>query len=163
MKSNGSGTKQNSDDFFDWDFEVGSSPFSDQEDRRDKTSPADPPRQETKTGADEARTARQRAGDGVYRPEYGRPPRRPAAERENAFNAVAWLLEGATGLMEELQHNDLGLSEEFWTHAYAARQESLLALRAALDDLIERSSVERQKQAERAKRRQRRGGIDIEF
>jgi|GEM_PF-848558 len=163
MKSNGSGTKKNSDDPFDWDFEVSSSTVSDQQDKQDKTSPADPPRQETKTSEGAARTGRQRAGDGAYRPEYGRPPRRPAAERENAFNAAAWLLEGATGLMEELQHNDLGLSEEFWTHAYAARQETLLALRAALDDLIERSSADRQKQAERAKRRQRRGGIDIEF
>ncbi len=159
MKSNGSGTKKNSEDLFDWDFEVGSSTLSDQQGKQDKDSPAEPRRED----ADEARTGRQRAADGAYRPEYGRPPRRPAAERENAFNAIAWLLEGATGLMEELQHNDLGLSEEFWIHAYAARQESLLALRAALDDLIERSSVERQKQAERAKRRQRRGGIDIEF
>lgn len=89
--------------------------------------------------------------------------RKPASERENAFNLMAWLLEGATGVVEELRHNDLGLSEEFWTHAYAARTETLLAMRAALDSLIEKSSALEREESERQARQERRGGIDIEF
>ena len=160
MKSNGSESDKRVDDLFDWDFEVSSSIKAGE---AGDAPPSPPPSRKAEASAEDARSGRQRAADRSYRPEYGPPPRRPAAERENAFNVVAWLLEGASGLMEELQHNDLGLSEEFWTHAYAARQETLLALRAALDDLIARSASEREKQAERAKRRQRRGGIDIEF
>ena len=38
------------------------------------------------------------------------PQRKPSADRPHAFNAAAWLLEGATGLVEELRHNDLGLA-----------------------------------------------------
>jgi len=52
---------------------------------------------------------------------------------------LAWAVEGATGIVEELRHNDLGLSEEFWTHFYTARQESLLAARSFLDSLIQGS------------------------
>ena len=48
------------------------------------------------------------------------PPRQPRTDRADAFTFSAWLLEGVVGLCEELQHSDLGLPEEFWTHAYAA-------------------------------------------
>ena len=75
---------------------------------------------------------RQRARARSYRPSYEAPNRKPASERETAFNALAWLLEGVTGAYEEIRNNDLGLDEEFWVHAYAARQEGLLAMRAVL-------------------------------
>ena len=55
------------------------------------------------------------------------PPRQPRTDRAGTFTFSAWLLEGVVGLCEELQHNDLGLPQEFWTHAYAARREALLA------------------------------------
>ena len=61
------------------------------------------------------------------------PPRQPRTDRAGTFTFSAWLLEGVVGLCEELQHNDLGLPQEFWTHAYAARREALLAARALLD------------------------------
>lgn len=111
----------------------------------------------------EEQSSRQRAAERAYTPKYERPPRRPGGEREAAFNSLAWFLEGATGLMEELRHNDLGLSEEFWMHAYAARREGLLALRAILDDMIERSSTHIKQEKERQKRQERRGDIDVEF
>jgi len=104
-------------------------------------------------------SARQRARRRGYRPHYGKPGRRPASEREGAFNALMWLLDGATGLVEELRHNDLGLSEEFWTHAYAARQESLMALRAVLNEWID----EEQAPPPPEERPKRRGGINIDF
>lgn len=88
--------------------------------------------------------------------------RRPTSERESAFNALAWLIEGAAGVMEELRHNDFGLSQEFWMHAQAAHREGLLALRALLDEVIERSSAEKQAELERQKRRQQRGKIEID-
>lgn len=111
----------------------------------------------------EPETARTRARSKPYDAPYDNPTRKPAAERENSFNSMAWMLEGATGLIEELRHNDMGLPEEFWVHAYAARREALLALRAALDDLIEKSGAAEQQEQEKQKRRDRRGGIDIEF
>ncbi|HAJ35501.1 MAG TPA: hypothetical protein DCL15_07390 [Chloroflexi bacterium] len=105
--------------------------------------------------------ARQRAQQRDYRPRYSKPGRRPAAEREGAFNALLWLLDGATGVVEELRHNDLGLPEEFWVHADAARKETLLALRAILDDWIdETDDAPAPPKAESPKRR---GGIDIDF
>ena len=106
---------------------------------------------------------RERAANSDYEPQYEEGRRKPASERENAFNTMAWMLEGAVGLLDELRRSDLGLSEDFWIHAYAARRESLLALRAVLDEMIERSSAESTRQADRAKRRERRGGIDIDF
>ncbi|MBW7886128.1 MAG: hypothetical protein H3C34_26570 [Caldilineaceae bacterium] len=118
------------------------------------------------SGAEEeasSASARQRARTRAYRPRYARPDRRPASEREHAFNALVWLLEGATGLLEELRHNDLGLPEDFWVHAYAARRESLLAVRAILDDLIERSEADQIQERAREERRQRRGGINVDF
>ena len=98
---------------------------------------------------------------------YPKPDRRPAAEREGSFNALLWLLDGATGLVEDLRHNDLGLSEDFWMHAYAARRESLMALRALLETWID-EEAEPEKAApppaaEQATRKPRRGSINIDF
>ncbi|HHY57814.1 MAG TPA: hypothetical protein GYA08_20515 [Chloroflexi bacterium] len=105
--------------------------------------------------------ARQRARQRDYRPRYSKPGRRPAAEREGAFNALLWLLDGATGIVEELRHNDLGLPEDFWVHAVAARKETLMALRAILDDWIdEEHDAPAPPKSEPPKRR---GGIDIDF
>lgn len=105
--------------------------------------------------------ARQRARRRDYRARYSKPDRRPASEREGAFNALLWLLDGATGMIEELRHNDLGLPEDFWVHAAAARKETLLALRAILDDWID-EEVEAQTPPA-ADPPKRRGGIDIDF
>ena len=87
--------------------------------------------------------------------------RKPASERRDSFDLAAWLLEGATGLFEEARHRDLGLSPAFWQHAKAARRETLLALRAVLDELIEKSERQDQAEAERQQRHQRRGSIKI--
>ncbi|MCS6828912.1 MAG: hypothetical protein NZ553_20035 [Caldilinea sp.] len=106
-------------------------------------------------------TARQRARRRRYRPKYSKPPRRPASEREGAFNALMWILDGVTGLLEELQHNDLGLPEEFWVHAYAARREGLLALRAILDAWIDEDASPAQSSP--SPERPKRGGINIDF
>lgn len=108
------------------------------------------------------RSARTAARAQSYAPPYEQPARTPASERDEAFNFVAWLADGATGILEELRHNDLGLTEEFWTHAYAARRESLLALRSFLDTVIEKTDGASQQEEERRRRRQRRGGINIE-
>ena len=102
--------------------------------------------------------ARRRAQQRNYRPRYDKPNRRPAAEREGAFNALLWLLDGATGLVEELRHNDLGLPEDFWVHADAARKESLMAMRAILDEWIDEEAPPPQEAPPK-----RRGGIDIDF
>lgn len=99
----------------------------------------------------------------AYTPNYSRPTRRRCEERENAFDALAWLLEGATGIVDELRHNDLGLSEEFWIHASAARRETLLAMHAALESIIEKTNAAEKEQQARATRRERRGGIEIDF
>ena len=114
---------------------------------------------------DESRrsNARQRAQQRAYRPNYGKPGRRPAAEREGAFNAFMWMLDGATGMLEELRHSDLGLSEDFWVHAYAARRESLMAMRAILDDWIDEDPPSSPPAAKPDQPKQRRGGIDIDF
>ncbi|MEJ5249734.1 MAG: hypothetical protein WHS90_18315 [Caldilinea sp.] len=106
-------------------------------------------------------SARQRARRRRYRPKYSKPRRRPAAEREGAFNALVWILDGVTGLLEELQHNDLGLPEEFWVHAYAARREGLLALRAILDACIDEDAPPTE--ASPSSERPKRGGINIDF
>lgn len=107
-------------------------------------------------------TARTRAADAPYTPRYSQSKRRPADQRENAFQGLAWLLEGVTGIAEELRHSDMGLNEEFWVHAYAARRESLLALRAVVDLLIEKTDAADRQEEERRQRRERRGGIQIE-
>jgi hypothetical protein len=90
------------------------------------------------------------------------PPRRPRAERDNAFDFSSWLLEGVVGIAEELRHNDLGLPEEFWTHAYAARKEALLAARTLLDVAIERCE-DTDPPSARGKSRKQRGNVNIDF
>lgn len=110
-----------------------------------------------------AASNRTRARASSYRPAYDDSPRRPAAERDTAFHALLWLLEGATGVMEELRHNDLGLSEEFWVHAYSARREGLLAMRAVLDEFIEHTEAQQTADREREQRQTRRGGINVDF
>lgn len=117
----------------------------------------DEPRRETNRD----RGRRQRARNG-----YPKPERRPASEREGSFNALLWLLDGATGIMEELRHNDLGLSEEFWMHAYAARRESLMAARALLETWIDEDDDEEPAPPpadEPPARKPRRGSINIDF
>ncbi len=110
----------------------------------------------------EGPTARERARDGDYEPHYGDSPRKPGDQRKNAFNGTGWLAEGLLGAWEEARRSDFGLSEDFWKHAYAARRESLLAARAALDAVLERTESKTVQEEERAQRRERRGGIDIE-
>lgn len=111
---------------------------------------------------DDSESARDRARARNYRPAYERPSRRPARERDGAFNALIWLLDGATGFAEELRHNDLGLSEDFWVHAYAARRESLMALRAVVDDMLDGEEPQEAKEQEPPPRRPRRGNINID-
>lgn len=96
-------------------------------------------------------------------PAYEPPPRRPKAERPQAFNAGAWLLEGLTGLGEELSHNDLGLPEEFWGHAYASRREGLLAAKALIDHILERTDAQEAVRTQRTQRQARRGNVSINF
>ena len=72
-------------------------------------------------------------------------------------------MEGATGVIEEIRHNDLGLSEDFWIHAYAARRESLLAMRSALDQFIESADAHLTEHEESEEHRPRRGGINVDF
>ncbi|MEZ4658575.1 MAG: hypothetical protein R2911_13470 [Caldilineaceae bacterium] len=90
-------------------------------------------------------------------------PRRPAEERADAFNVMAWLAEGAVGVVKELRHNDLGLPQEFWTHAYAARRESLLAARSFLEHLTTCTNQLARKQSERQAREEESGNINIDF
>lgn len=106
---------------------------------------------------------RDKAASADYRPNYTRADRRPAEDRANAFNTLAWLLEGATGLAEELRHSDLGLSEEFWVHFYAMRREGLLAARAAIDSLLTETEQAEQKAQEKETRQSRRGGVSVDF
>ena len=77
------------------------------------------------------------------------------------FNIAAWLFEGATGISSELKRSDLCLSKDFWEHSAAAQKEGLLAIRALLDQLIERSDDAASSQAEQEKRRSRRGNISV--
>jgi len=99
----------------------------------------------------------------AYEPTYEEPPRKAKSERPDAFNATLWLIEGVGGFLDEIQHNDLGLPEEFWTHAYAARKEGLLAARALIDHAIQRSDEELAKAAQQEEKQARRGGVDIDF
>ncbi len=91
------------------------------------------------------------------------PPRQPKSERPDAFNPTLWLIEGVGGFLDEIQHNDLGLPEDFWVHAYAARKEGLLAARALIDHAIQRSDDELAKAAKKEEKQARRGGVDIDF
>jgi hypothetical protein len=95
-------------------------------------------------------------------PAYESPRRRPRSKRQDAFDFGTWILEGVVGIAGELRHNDLGLSEEFWIHAYAARREALLAARSLLDVAIERCEQDRPPSATRKKPKQR-GSVDINF
>lgn len=113
---------------------------------------------------DREMSARQRAAATPYTPDYERPPaRRPSSEREESFSALGWLLDGATGLIGEIRHNDLGLSEEFWVHAYAARREGILALQAALNSILSSAESGEKRGSEHRIRQERRGSIDINF
>lgn len=112
---------------------------------------------------EQAANARVKAAEADYEPDYGRPGRRRNSEdRANAFNTLAWMMEGATGLVEELRHSDLGLSEEFWVHLYAMRREGLLAARAAIDSLLAQTEKESKEAQEQSQRQARRGEVAIE-
>lgn len=108
-------------------------------------------------------SARNRAAASDYAPRYEKSPRRPVDDRAAAFNPLIWLADGITGFIEEARHNDLGLSEEFWTHVYAVRRESLLAAQALIESLLEQTEGQAGKEQESEPRRARRGGVDIEF
>jgi hypothetical protein len=112
---------------------------------------------ETKTNA------RIKAEQSDYTPQYDPPTRRSSESRANAFNPLAWMVEGATGVVEEVRHSDLGLSEEFWVHLYAMRREGLLAARAAVNSLLEKFERERPTTPEQTKRQTRRGEVTIEI
>jgi hypothetical protein len=127
---------------------------------RQPSSAQQPPEQPV---VEQSSNERIKAEQANYEPEYHRPgPRRSSEARANAFNSIAWMVEGATGLVEELRHSDLGLSEEFWIHVYAMRREGLLAARAAIDSLLSKSEQESREAAEQIKREERRGDIVIE-
>ncbi len=113
--------------------------------------------------AERAQRRSRKSGAAAYEPTYEDPPRQPKSERPDAFNATLWLIEGVGGILDEIQHNDLGLPEEFWTHAYAARKEGLLAARALIDHAIQRSDEELAKAAQQEEKKARRGGVDIDF
>ena len=72
-------------------------------------------------------------------------------------------MDGATGLIGEIRHNDLGLSEEFWVHAYAARREGILALQAALNSILSHAESGEKRGSERRTRQDRRGSIEVDF
>ena len=94
---------------------------------------------------------------------YTAPSRRPRHERKNAFDVSAWLIEGVLGLAEEFRHNNLGLPEEFWVHASAARKETLLAARALIDTAIEHCEEGEAANAKRETARRQRGRVNINF
>lgn len=91
----------------------------------------------------------------------GQQKRKRSSEREDAFNVVAWLAEGAAGIASELKNSDLGLGQDFWSHSSSAKREGLLAMRALLDQIIERSEAPAAQEEEREQRRERRGSISI--
>lgn len=103
------------------------------------------------------------SGDGASTDTPPGSSRRARSERENAFDVGAWLLQGLAGLSEELRHNDLGLPEDFWTHAYAARREALLAARALVDAALERCGEETPPQDAAKKKPPQRGQVSIDF
>ena len=111
----------------------------------------------------EADSARDRARRQNYRPAYGASKRRPASDREDSFNLLLWLAEGATGVIEEIRHSDLGLSEDFWVHAGAARRESLLAARALIDQMLGEEALQAEKERTEEPPRPQRGGINVDF
>lgn len=80
-------------------------------------------------------------------------------DQPHEFHFSAWLLEGLAGLSKELQHTHLGLPEAFWTHAYAARRETLLAVRALVDAALARCETQKPSQ----NRPKQRGQVQIDF
>ena len=123
--------------------ENGSIPISDGSSQNGAGSEADAPSSQTAAG-----------------PQSEPPPRQPRTERAHAFTFSTWLLEGVVGLCEELQHNDLSLPQNFWTHAYAARREALLAARALIDAAITRCKTDASQREEQSSAQ--RGRVDIE-
>jgi hypothetical protein len=135
---------------------------------REPSPPTPPPAPEPASKAPTGAQADPPPGDPAGRGSaYDPSPRRPKSERKNAFHFGSWLLEGVVGVAEELQHNDLGLPEEFWVHAYNARKEALLAVRALVDAALEQcdadeSNPPRQKKSPSRSQKQR-GQVDINF
>ncbi|MEM7126311.1 MAG: hypothetical protein AAF702_08300 [Chloroflexota bacterium] len=84
-----------------------------------------------------------------------------SASRPGTFHLASWLYEGVTGISAKIQRSDLCPSQEFWEHSAAAQKEGLLAIRALLDQLIERTDRSTNEKAEQEKRRSRRGNISI--
>ena len=122
------------------------------------TPPPPPPR--AKTEPNPTPQPEKRASSGRS---YEPPPRRPRHERKNAFDVGSWLIEGVLGIAEEVRHNDLGLPEEFWTHAYAARREALLAARALIDTALERIDEGDEASVRREAGRRQRGPVNVNF
>lgn len=128
-----------------------------------ETVHAAPENPEPDKSAETTPNARQRAAHAAYTPRYEKPGRTPAEERAAAFNALAWLADGLTGAIEEARHSDLGLSQEFWTHLYAVRRESLLVAKALIESLLAQIEGKAEQEQESEERRARRGGVDIDF
>lgn len=103
------------------------------------------------------------AGDAPSTETPPESPRRAHSQRENAFDVGSWLLQGLVGLSEELRHSDLGLPEDFWVHAYAARKEALLAARALVDAALENCAEEKTPQSGEKKKPSQRGQVSIDF
>jgi hypothetical protein len=112
---------------------------------------------------EQAPNNREQAAASDYKPNYSESRRKPATERENAFNSLAWLLDGATGLVEEARHSDFGLSQEFWVHYNAMRREGLLAARAVIDSMLAQMDQAPEEAEERRKRQARRGDVKVDF
>jgi hypothetical protein len=130
---------------------------------KENVQPEDDQELDTKPTGEQAESERVKAAQKAYEPEYDRPAaRRSSDNRPNAFNTLAWLVEGATGMVEELRHSDLGLSEEFWVHLYAMRREGLLAARAGIDSLLARAEEESRKAKDQIERKARRGDIAVD-
>ncbi len=111
----------------------------------------------------ETSNARELAVQSDYTPTLERPAhRRPAQDRANAFNPIAWVVDGATGVAEELRRSDLGLSEEFWVHFYAMRREGLLAARAAVESLLAKTEQVSRKVQDKQIREAWRGDVAVE-
>ncbi len=114
---------------------------------------------------DSERTPNERelAAKSHYAPRYETPSRRPADSRSASFSPLAWMADGVTGAIEEVRHNDLGLSQDFWKHLYAVRRESLLTAQALVESLIAKVETKAEEQEQRAKQRERRGSVNIDF
>jgi hypothetical protein len=106
---------------------------------------------------------RQRAAEVDYTPQYETPSRRPSEKRPDSFNPFAWAAAGVAGVMEEVRHNDLGLSEQFWVHLNATRREGLLTAQALLRSLLVIAESKTEQEKDRQVRRERRGDVKIDF